>query len=229
MSRSLDSVINQTYKRLEIIIIYDDDKKDDLNYIKKLASKDKRIKLKINKKNIGAGLSRNKGIKYSKGSYISFIDADDIWLKNKTEKQINFMKKNNFSISHTSYSIIDNHSKIISTRYAKNFLSFDDLVKSCDIGLSTVMVTKKALTGLNFPNLKTKEDFVLWLNILKKNIKIYGMKSKLVFWKKIDNSLSSSTMQKIFDGYRVYRIYMKFGLFKSLYYLMCLSFNFLKK
>jgi teichuronic acid biosynthesis glycosyltransferase TuaG len=91
--KSVESVINQTYKNIEIIIIYDNESNIELDYIKNLENKDFRIKLIINKKNIGAGESRNKGIKFSKGKYIAFLDADDIWVKNKIEKQLFFYAK----------------------------------------------------------------------------------------------------------------------------------------
>ncbi len=93
ITNTLKSVLKQTYHKVEIIIIYDDEQKKDLQFIKKLIKSDKRISLIINKKSIGAGLSRNKGIKKSKGRYISFIDADDLWRKNKLKLQIEFMKK----------------------------------------------------------------------------------------------------------------------------------------
>ena len=88
ITATVHSVLKQTYKKIEIIIIYDDQQKKDLKFIKNLVSLDKRIVLIINKKSLGAGLSRNKGIKKSKGKYISFIDADDIWEKNKLKLQI---------------------------------------------------------------------------------------------------------------------------------------------
>ena len=78
-------------------------------------------------------------------------------------------------------------------------------------------------------NLKTKEDFVLWLKILKKNIKIGGLQKNLMCWRKLNNSLSSSAVQKIQDGYRVYNKFMKFNIFKSLYFLFLLSLNSLFK
>ena len=93
---TLNSVLRQTYKNLEVIIIYDDQEKEDLTFIKELISLNKRISLIINKKSLGAGFSRNKGIKKCKGKYVSFIDADDIWKKKKLELQIKFMKKKNF-------------------------------------------------------------------------------------------------------------------------------------
>ena len=229
ISRALKSVTNQTYKKLEIIIIYDDDNKDDLKFLKHITLKDKRIKILVNKKNLGVGLSRNKGIKKSRGEYIAFLDADDLWMKDKIKYQIRFMKLREIIFSHTSYSIVDSQDMIISKRKAKNFFRLKDLIKSCDIGLSTVMIKRCYLNNNKFPNLKTKEDFVLWLKLLSKNVKIYGIDKNLVLWSKIENSLSSSPLQKLVDGFKVYNCYMKFNFLKSFYYLVLLSFNYLKK
>ena len=224
------SAIKQSYSNIEIIIIYDDPIKSDLNYIKNLAKKDKRIKIFVNKKNLGVGLSRNKGIRFAKGKFIAFLDADDLWLKNKLKIQIKFMKESLCDFSHTSYSIIDEFGKEKSDRVAYNYENFDELLKSCNIGLSTVVINKKLLNKkFTFPDLKTKEDFVLWLKLVKSGIKIKSIKKKLVKWRKVDNSLSSSIVQKLFDGFTVYNTYMKFNYFKSFYYLFLLSINYLKK
>ena len=229
ISKTLNSVRIQSYRNLEIILIYDDKNKDDLKFIKKLALKDKRIKLVINKYNHGVGNARNLGVKISKGKYIAFLDADDIWLKHKISKQFTFMIKNRKDFTHTSYSVVNDNNLVISKRTARDFLCLDDLIKSCDIGLSTVMLKKSLLKKNKFPTLKTKEDFVLWLRLFSNNIKIYGLDLNLVLWKKGQNSLSSSTIQKILDEYRVYNVYMKYNFIKSIYYLICLSFNYLKK
>ena len=108
---TINSVLKQTHKNLEILLIYDDSSFQDLDYIKMISKSDNRIKLLINKKNIGAGKSRNIGIKKSKGKFIAFLDADDLWLKNKLRLQFKFMKKNNYRISHTTYEIIDKQKK----------------------------------------------------------------------------------------------------------------------
>lgn len=225
--KTILSVKSQTYKKIEIIVIYDDEDKSDLEYIKKLSISQK-FKLIINKKNLGAGFSRNKGIKKSKGFYLAFIDSDDLWSRNKLSYQINFMQKNKVQFCHTSYSIIDSKGKNIGSRRAKAILNFQSLLKSCDIGLSTVMIEKKILDKDIFPSIKTKEDFVLWLKLAKKH-RIIGINKKLAKWRKLDQSLSSNVFQKLIDGFKVYNHFMKFSYIKSLNYLVILSFNFLKK
>ena len=226
---AINSVLHQTYKNFELIVIYDDENKDDLRFIKKIIKKDRRIKLFINKNNLGAGRSRNKGIKLSKGRFIAFLDSDDLWLRYKLEKQIFFMKKNQINISHTSYHVINSENKIIGNRIAKD-MNHKQLLNSCDIGLSTVVLNKKIITSkIKFANIKTKEDFVFWLKITLNENKIFAIKNRLTKWRKLDNSLSSSKMQKFCDGYRVYRKYMNFNLIKSFIYLIILSFNYVLK
>jgi teichuronic acid biosynthesis glycosyltransferase TuaG len=226
VKQTIDSIFAQTYKNFELIIIYDDEDKKDLEYLKKIQKNFKKILIFINKSNLGAGMSRNLGIKNAKGEFVAFIDADDTWHKKKLEEQINFMKLNNLQVSHTSYNIIDINSNLISRRKARTFNTVKSLIKSCDIGLSTVIVKRSIFNQeLTFPNLKTKEDFVLWLKFLENNYSIVALDIYLTNWKKIKNSLSSSVIQKLHDGFKVYKIYMKYNFIKSLYLLFCLSLN----
>ena len=228
--KSINSALNQSYKNFEIILIYDDQDKEDLVFLKKKYGKNKKIRIIDNKKNIGAGMSRNIGIEVSKGRYIAFLDADDEWKKNKLKEQINFMLKNKILISHTSYNVQNKKGLNIKSRKARNFFETNDLLKSCDIGLSTVVMEKKIYgKKCKFSNLKTKEDFIFWLKILNKGYKIYGLNKSLTIWKKTENSLSSSTYQKLKDGFKVYYDYMNFNFFKSLFYLTYLSLNYLRK
>mgnify|MGYP001468779648 FL=1 len=227
---SINSVLNQTYKNFEIIIVYDDESKSEWNFIKELKNIDHRISVIQNKQKKGAGKSRNVGIQNSNGKFVAFLDADDKWQSNKLTKQIEFMKLNNCDISHTSYSIVDKSQKVLGIRRARNFFDLKDLLKSCDIGTSTVIIKKHLINDyIQFASLTTKEDFVLWLKLLKQNYKIYGLNEILTSWTKSSSSLSSSKMQKVLDGFRVYHKYMNFSYLKSIYYLLCLSVNFLRK
>ena len=88
IEKTINSILNQTYNKLEILIIYDDTKKEDLKFLTKLFGENEKIKIINNNKNLGAGLSRNKGIDQSRGEYIAFLDADDVWHKNKVQTQI---------------------------------------------------------------------------------------------------------------------------------------------
>ena len=231
VKETIVSVINQSYDYLEILIIYDDTNLNDFEFLKEISKLDNRIKIINNNKRLGAGPSRNKGIEQSTGKYIAFIDADDAWAPDKIKDQISFMKKNGHQISHTSYFIVDEKKKIIGQRKARDLLSINEVLKSCDIGLSTVIIEKEVIkkTNTKFPQLVTKEDFVFWLTLFKKNYKFYAYESNLTNWTDSKNSLSSSITQKLFDGFKVYNYHMGFNIIKSIYYLICLSLNYLKK
>ena len=93
------------------------------------------------------------------------------------------------------------------------------------------MIIKKDLINdkIKFASLATKEDFVLWLKLLREKVKIYALDEELTLWTKSKSSLSSSTLRKLIDGFKVYNKYMNFNFFKSTYYLVCLGINFLLK
>tara|TARA_B100000686_G_C16788388_1_gene976899 strand:+ start:188 stop:922 length:735 start_codon:yes stop_codon:yes gene_type:complete len=224
IEQTIASILDQTFKDFEILIIYDDEKKRDLNFLENLIKIDNRIKLIINEKNLGAGESRNKGIKLSSGEFIAFIDSDDLWEKNKLEIQYNYLIQNKLKICHTEYKIIDKDNKEIGYRKSKKKLTFEDLLKSCDIGLSTVLLKKELINDeVCFANTKTKEDYILWLKVAKLGIEIEIINQSLSKWRKLNNSLSSSVSQKLYDGFLVYYKYMSFNVIKSIFYLIRLS------
>ena len=230
IQQTLKSVINQTYKNLEILIIYDDKDISDLKILNHLKKKDKRIKIIVNRNTLGAGFSRNVGIKSAKGKFIAFLDSDDLWKKNKIKFQLDFMLKNNLKACHSSYEVINSSNEIKKIRKSKKYTNYNQLLKSCDIGLSTVMVQRKVFSkDLKFPSLRTKEDFVLWLKILKSGFEIGALEESLMSWRKTKGSLSSSIFQKLKDGFKVYNYYMNYNVIKSLYLLISLSINYLKK
>jgi teichuronic acid biosynthesis glycosyltransferase TuaG len=231
IKETIKSVLKQSYKNFEIIVVDDENSDESNDLLKEILKLDKKIRLITNEINIGAGLSRNKALGIAEGDFIAFCDSDDLWKSTKLQIQVNYMVENDIEFSFTSYEIINEVGKILNYRFAKNLLNFADLLNSCDIGLSTVLIKKNLFNDidLRFAKLKTKEDYVLWLKIAKKGINIFGIDKVLTSWRKTRNSLSSSTFQKLIDGFRVYKFYMKFNSFKSLVCLLKLSFNYLNK
>jgi teichuronic acid biosynthesis glycosyltransferase TuaG len=227
--KTIKSVLNQTHKNFEIIIIYDENNKD-INFIESIKKLDKRISFIYNKKNVGAGYSRNIGIKKARGDLIAFLDCDDLWIRNKLRKQLRFMKQKKADFSYTAYDIINEKSRIIGHRVVKSNLTYQDLINNCDIGLSTVIAKKKLFNNFSkFSNLKTKEDYELWLKLLKKKVVFHGFNMKLAKWRSTKNSLSSNIMQKIIDAFTVYNKYQNFSFLKSCFCVLILSKNYIFK
>ena len=108
--RTINSILNQTYKSWKLIIVDDFSNKETQDILKKFSKKNK-IKVYWSNKNRGAGYCRNYAIKKSNSPYLAFIDSDDVWKKDKLKKQINFMKKNNCSFSYTNYETFGDKNK----------------------------------------------------------------------------------------------------------------------
>jgi len=139
------------------------------------------------------------------------------------------MKQNKIDLSYTSYQIIDNDEKIIKKILSPRKINYKKLLYSCDIGLSSVMISHKLSNKFKFKNLKTKEDYLLWLTLSKKKVRMLGMKQILFSWRKTQDSLSSSTLQKLKDAFKIYNYYLKFNLLKSIFLTIMLSINFILK
>ena len=188
----------------------------------------KKKKLIVNNKNLGVANCRNKGIKYSKGSYLAFIDSDDIWKKNKLKYQIKFMEENFYDLTFTFYNILENK-KIAKVKKIFFKVDYNSLKKSNYIGLSTVIVKRKILSKIVFPNLKTQEDYALWLKLLRKGSRIGYLDKVLTSWRKTQNSLSSNFFQKLIDAFKMYYIYEKKNFIFSIFSVLVLSYNKLVK
>lgn len=227
IDQSIISVMKQNYKNIEIIIIYDDSNKDELKILKKKYKKKNKILIIENKNNLGAALSRNKGIKKSKGYYIAFLDSDDYWKKNKLKKQISFMEKNNLDLSYTSYEILKKKKKF--RQNVKKTYGYYELLNKCDFGLSTVIANYQVFNKGKFPNLSTQEDYALWLRYTRKGLKIMGLNQALTVWRDTPKSLSSNTIQKLTDSFKVYYKFENKNFFEALYRVLILSINKLKK
>ena len=226
--KTFKTINNQTYKNYELIFVYDDEDLTDLKYIKKYITIFKKYKIIVNKKNYGVSRSRNIAIKSAQGKYLAFIDSDDMWNNKKLSIQLKLMNYSKADISYTAYNIIDKKDKILGTRNVSKEINYKKLSKYCEIGLSTVIIKKKFLKKNQFPQIKTQEDFALWLILIKKGIKFLPIKKVLSSWRMTDNSLSSNILQKISDAFKVFYCIEKKNLIISIISVVILSINKLK-
>ena len=152
-------------------------------------------------------------------------DSDDLWEKNKLRYQYNFMKKKSSLFTFTSYDVINENDKIIKSRKVNLDAEYNKLSKSNFIGLSTVMIDKKLFSKIVFPNLKTQEDFALWLNLTRAGIKLNHIKKTLSFWRKTNDSLSSNILYKFRDAFKLFYNYENKNLINSIFSVLVLSYN----
>lgn len=219
IKKSIDSVLNQTYSNWELIIVDDcsTDKTETtvLEYIKK-SNKIKFYKLK---KNSGAAIARNKAIELSKGKYIAFLDSDDCWKQNKLSLQISFMKENNIYFSSTGYELYDENGnslkKAIIPPKKVNYNKFVFL--SCPVGNLTVIYNAEKLGKIYAPNIRKRNDFALWLQILKKTEYCYGMSEILAnYTVGRSGSLSKNKFKLMKYHWILYREIEKHSVIKSI-------------
>ncbi len=226
ISKSISSVLNQSYKNIEIIIIDDENSKNSKKILNKL--KHKKIKILYTKKNLGVAKARNLGIKRSKGKFIAFLDSDDSWKKNKIYYQLKIMKKYNVDFCFTAYEAVRG-SKIIYSVSAPRRINYKSLLYSNPICCSSTLVKSKLLKKNLFKNLRTKEDYELWLRLARKNFIFFGINKILTFYQVRKNSLSSNHLNKIKNAFLIYSKFNNFNYMESLLNLLILYLNAFKK
>ncbi|MGL4865849.1 MAG: glycosyltransferase family 2 protein [Cetobacterium sp.] len=220
IKESIESVISQSYKNWELLII--NDFSNDLTQliIKDYCKKDKRVKLLEQEENKGVVKARNRGIKESKGKYIAFLDSDDLWENDKLEIQIKYMQDNEVYMTYTGYSYISENGDFIKEICVPKSLNYKQALKGNQIGCLTVIIDKSKIGNFEMPNLK-HEDYATWLNILKNNTVAYGILENLAKYRKVNNSLSSNKLKTIGWTWNILKNNQKLNSIVSLYYLLC--------
>ena len=228
---SLKTVLNQTYKNWELLII-DDCSKDKSVEIIREKYNDKRIKLIELKENKGSSHARNIGLEISKGKYIAFLDSDDLWLDEFLEKQVRFLKENEVSLVYSSYYIIDENSEEILNPYVvKNKVGYKDILKFLPIGMLTSVYDTEKIGKYYFDESlgSIRDDYVYWLKILKKLDFAYANSEILAKYRIHAKSVTGKKYKMILPQFKVYYNIEKLGLMKSLYYLLYWSLHGIKK
>lgn len=214
----INSVINQTYKDFELILVNDCSLDGSLIIANKYEQLYENVRVIDLKENKGVGNARNVGIEYSNGHFIAFLDSDDIWVPNKLEMQVDFMIKNNCSISFTSYFKFDKDGGTISKKISvPESVFYLQLLKNNVIPLSSAMIIKGDFRNLKFQCVG-HEDFVYWLEALKINGPALGINQPLMYYRISSNSLSHNKFRASIYTWNIYRKIIGMNYLRAIYY-----------
>ena len=220
IGETIESVINQTYQDWEMLIVDDCSKDNTEEIVKQYSQNDNRIKYIKIEQNSGAAMARNKAMELATGKYMAFLDSDDIWAKDKLDKQIKFMEENNYNITCTEYEQIDevgqSLNKIIKV---KKKVDYNGVLLTCPVGNSTVMYNVENLGKFEVPNIRKRNDDALWLQMLKKEKYIYGMDDVLMKYRIRSNSISSNKIDLVKYHWYLYREIEKISIIRSIFHI----------
>ncbi|MDZ7835045.1 MAG: glycosyltransferase family 2 protein [Alkalibacterium sp.] len=224
---TIDSILNQSYQNWELILVDDHSTDDTISVIK--AYEDERIFLIRLPENKGAAVARNTALEEVSGDYIAFLDSDDLWHKDKLQKQLAFMQKNNYLFTSTHYAeITETGEKTGTVIKAHDKLDYEGVLKYCP-GNSTVMYNARELRVFFIPDIKRRNDFVMWLQVVKKAKYVYGLPEVLTYYRVREGSLSKDKKKLIKYQWKVYRDIEKLPLMKSVSLLIHKIYTVLKK
>lgn len=219
INETIDSIINQTYENWELIIVDDHSTDNTIEIIQDYMANDSRIFLFEQEKNMGTAVARNTAVDRAKGEYLAFIDSDDLWKKEKLTKQLEFMRANNYVFTSTSYEEVDELGKPTGNIiYSHKVLDYNGLLKY-NQGNSTIIYNANQLGKFYIPDIRKRNDFVMWLQVIKKTKYIYGMKEALTQYRVREGSLSSNKLDLVKYQWKVYREIENLSLVKSVYLL----------
>lgn len=198
IAESIQSVINQTYQKWELLIV-DDCSADNTDAV--VASfADERIRYFHNDHNSGAALTRNYALREAQGEWIAFLDSDDLWLPKKLEKQLNFMNRNGYVFSYHEYVKIDEESRPLNV-----YVSGPDIVTKRKMyhygypGCLTFMYSAKTFGLIQIKDIKKNNDYAILLQLckkancylLKENLAQYRIRKKSISHDKLSKKLKS--------------------------------------
>ncbi len=232
LEEAIKSVINQSYKYWNLYII--DDFSNDLskNILKKF-KKNKKIKIVFLRKNRGPSFCRNLGMSLSRSPFISFLDSDDYWPKNKLSSQLSFMIKEDVSFTYTDYISFykENKKKFLKSTNIQNELNFETFVRNSSINTSTMILKKEIIKNIKFKNIRKHEDYIFKCEILRKNKNLSAKKFKYsyAFYRVLKNSRSRDKLKSVYYMWVYNRKFNKFSFVDNILSIFFISINSIKK
>lgn len=219
LNLTAQSVLSQSYIDWEWILVDDCSIDNSWILMQELEKMDKRIRVFQNDVNLRSGKTRNFAIAQATGRFIAFLDADDIWHLDKLAIQISFMLENQYSFSHTSYGYLDEYGvKIKSTFHVSREVDYEHLLRRTEISCLTAVYDAEKIGKFYMSEHARKQDYALWLAILKSGIKSYGIDKELAYYRQVHNSATSKKYKLIWKHVLFLKDTQGFSTLKALYY-----------
>lgn len=229
VEQTIISIQQQTYDNWEMLITDDCSIDGTWDLLHEYAIKDDRIKIFKLDKHSGPAVSRNNSIKHAKGRFIAFCDSDDQWKQDKLKKQIEFMVSKNCALTYSDYDVINQNGNLIGVVKVKPYLDYKLMLRNNYIGCLTAIYDTHQLGKIFFPNISLRQDWALWLIILKKIDKAYGLNESLAIYRKHGRSISKNKIKLVKYNYAIYREFEKFSKIKSLAMMLVFFYYYFKK
>lgn len=218
IGESISSVLRQTYTQWELLIVDDCSKDRSAEIAQLYMNEDRRIKVIALEQNVGAAAARNIALEHANGQYIAFLDSDDVWKPKKIERQLKFMQENGYAFTFTEYCVMDE-----SGDHIKNVIevppsiTYHRYLRNTIIGCLTVMIDRRQTGDFRMPLIKSSHDMALWLLIMKRGFKAYGLQEVLAFYRLVPTSNTAKKWKAAKDVWRVYRQVEKLSLPYSIF------------
>lgn len=205
IKETIESVLAQSYPVWELIIV-DDCSTDNTDDVVNQYLADERILYIKNDTNSGAAVSRNRALREAKGKWIAFLDSDDLWEPDKLQKQISFMRDNDYHFSYTNYIEIDEESKANGKSVTgPKRISKHGMYNYCWMGCLTVMYDADTVGLIQIADIKKNNDYAMWLKVCKK-ANCYLLNETLARYRKRSGSISNHGYMKLIKWhYKLYR------------------------
>jgi glycosyltransferase involved in cell wall biosynthesis len=221
ISQTIESVLHQSYQNWEMIIVDDRSSDNSTEVIRHFADADPRITLIVLEQNGGPAIARNKAIETARGRYLAFLDSDDLWHAHKLKTQIAFMQKNNYAFTYSYYDMIDEEGHSLhKSRIVPDKLSYRDMLKTNYIGCLSAIYDTKMLGKITMPLIRKRQDYGLWLRILKKVDFAYGYPEVLATYRVRSHSVSSNKINLLKYNYTLFKEHEQLSTLQSIYYLL---------
>lgn len=219
IGETIVSVLNQTYTNWELLVVDDFSTDRTFEIVTCFAKQDKRIRLIKLNENVGSAEARNVAFQYALGRYIAFLDSDDLWLENKLENQISFMSENDIVFSYTYYRhVSEDLTKVGKLITGFPRLGYNALLHNAGcIGCLTVVIDRNATGCFKMLNLRIHQDYLLWLEILRRGFIATALKEDLARYRVVKHSVTRNKFKAMITQYMLFRNVLKLSIMHASY------------